>query len=94
MRPHGWPRPLAYNTTFSLGPLLIIVVAISGLAFGDRRRRTSRSWAGWSIQKAIETVQGQRWIVSGVERVLQSAHPFVVSPHPTLWGAARRRPHC
>jgi membrane protein len=60
---------LAYYTVFSIAPLLIIVVAVAGMAFGEQAARGQivwqlRSLVGYQVAEAIQSILGEAQLQS------------------------------
>jgi membrane protein len=71
---------LAYYTMFSLAPLLLIVVSLAGLVFGQAAARGE-------IQGQLDTLMGQR-SASAVQALLASVHEPAQGLAATLLGVA------
>lgn len=69
---------LAYYTMFSLAPLLLIVISVAGLVFGEAAARGE-------IQTQLDALMGQR-SASAVQDLLASVHQPAQGTAATLLG--------
>jgi membrane protein len=83
---------LAYYTVFSLSPLLVIVIAVAGLAFGQEAAQGQivaqiRSLVGQEGAKTIQAmIESGRKTTSGSDRT----YDFVDRRKWRIWRASRR----
>jgi membrane protein len=71
---------LAYYTLFSLAPLLLIVISVAGLVFGEAAARGQ-------IQAQLDALMGQRGALA-VQDLLASVHQPTMGMAATLLGVA------
>ena len=71
---------LAYYTLFSLAPLLLIVISVAGLVFGEAAARGE-------IQAQLDALMGQRGAMA-VQDLLASVHQPAMGLAATLLGVA------